>query len=105
MRGRWQRDVKTEDDRVMPPMRSERRQVLRVLERSLEETLMWALYNEPDGYHDERMWYAMLELNVQMTFPERDFDRVLDSYEVDVEWFIRLGFEWESIGHFQKEWR
>jgi hypothetical protein len=61
------------------------------------------VFNESE-WHDERMWYAMLELNVQMTFPERDFCRVLDSYQVDGEWFIRLGFEWESIGHFKKEW-
>jgi hypothetical protein len=55
-------------------------------------------------WHDERMWYAMLELEVPYTFMKRSFDRVLDSFEVEGEWFIRCGFEWESIGYFQKEW-
>ena len=60
-------------------------------------------FNESE-WHSERMWFAMLELGVPFKFNSRDFDRVLDAYETDGEWFLRLGFEWESIGHFSKEW-
>ena len=55
-------------------------------------------------WHTERMWFAMLELDVRFSHMSRGFDRVLDAFEVDGEWFLRLGFEWESIGHFSKEW-
>tara|TARA_Y100001937_G_scaffold73851_1_gene100490 strand:+ start:392 stop:595 length:204 start_codon:yes stop_codon:yes gene_type:complete len=67
---------------------------------------MTALMHDYD-WHSERMWYSMLELGVKMTFPDRDFCKVLDAFQTDGEWFIRLGFEWESIGHFElcKEWR
>ena len=64
---------------------------------------MSEVFNESE-WHTERMWYAMLELDVPFTFMKRGFDRVLDSIEINGEWYIRLGFEWESIGHFQKEW-
>ena len=52
------------------------------------------------------MWYFMVELGGKMNFSDRDFCKVLDAYETDGEWFIRLGFEWESIGQFElrKEW-
>ena len=56
-------------------------------------------------YHDEHYWYSMIELGVSYKFMKRGFDPYLDSYEIDGEWHIRCGFEWESIGHFAKEWR
>tara|TARA_Y100000593_G_C4219630_1_gene291103 strand:+ start:39 stop:248 length:210 start_codon:yes stop_codon:yes gene_type:complete len=64
----------------------------------------WSVLTNAGMYHDEHYWYAMIELGVPYTFMKRDFDRVLDAFEVSGKWYIRCGFEWEEIGDFSKEW-